>query len=86
MLRYVSKEQIISLDHYTITYRRGEEVICEKHASVDHKLSLFDGGDSDLENLVPACRYCNELRGRQRELENDALSRGLTKDSPDNPV
>lgn len=63
-LRSVPKDEILGTDHGYVTYLDGRKVLI---ASVDHLISLFEGGTSDMVNLVPSCRFCNEDRGRQTE-------------------
>lgn len=36
---------------------------CTECATIDHLIPLSRGGDNRLENLVMACRACNELKG-----------------------
>lgn len=69
MMRSILKEYVLDIDHGSITYKNGEEVVQKLLASVDHKVGLVDGGNNQFDNLVPSCRYCNEGRGRQREIE-----------------
>ena len=37
--------------------------------TVDHKIPLIRGGTNDIENLVPACDQCNQLKGRRKVSE-----------------
>lgn len=39
-------------------------------ATTDHVIPQCVGGAEDPSNLVPACRYCNEARGRQYAGDN----------------
>src|SRR5688572_27825714 len=47
--------------------------------TIDHVLSLNDGGGNDDDNLVLSCRACNEARGLESQrvaLSERATSRG----------
>ena len=39
---------------------------------VDHRVSIYDGGSSDIENLITACDRCNLGKGKQSLPTNDA--------------
>jgi hypothetical protein len=67
MLKSISVTSIVDVDHGSITWQEGNKTVTKYIASVDHKVGLIDGGTNDIDNLVPSCRYCNELRGRDRE-------------------
>ena len=34
-------------------------------ATIEHRIALMDGGTNARDNLVAACRHCNQHRGRQ---------------------
>lgn len=62
---------------YDATYQRNRLIVlrasgftcayCGSPANtVDHVLSLADGGGSELENLVACCSTCNSSRGGRR--------------------
>lgn len=39
-----------------------------KSCTLDHILARADGGGGNIENLVAACKVCNEKRGLEREM------------------
>ncbi len=44
--------------------RRHPDPLC---ATLDHFRARANGGGGNIENLVAACKECNEKRGRERE-------------------
>jgi 5-methylcytosine-specific restriction endonuclease McrA len=53
--------------------------------TIDHVLSLNDGGGNDDDNLVLSCRACNEARGLESQrvaLSERAISRGDRRSAP----
>lgn len=53
-------------------YWCGRQMSSSKHlnplsCTLDHYLAHADGGGGNIENLVAACKECNERRGRERE-------------------
>jgi 5-methylcytosine-specific restriction endonuclease McrA len=59
--RALSRKNILMRDHYQCQY-------CEKHCgagelTLDHVLPRSRGGPSSWENLVAACRRCNNRKG-----------------------
>ena len=56
--------QILVRDNFTCQYcgqRASEDVILE----VDHKISVADGGSNEPDNLITACRKCNQGKGAE---------------------
>jgi putative intracellular protease/amidase len=48
--------------------------------SFDHVVALADGGDHAAENLVPAHRKCNEIKGSEKAQSRErAMDRWLTE-------
>lgn len=45
-----------------------------RNRSLDHKIPLVRGGTNDRENLVPACRSCNQRKNRKTESEFEILT------------
>ena len=62
------------MSHTRIAYIKDNQVIDCLMASVDHKLPLVEGGTNAISNLVPACRYCNELRAGHKVEREDSVS------------
>lgn len=59
----LSRKNILARDHYTCQY-------CDRKCSVgeltlDHVLPRSRGGSSSWENLVAACRRCNNYKGNR---------------------
>jgi hypothetical protein len=36
-----------------------------QYATLDHKISIYDGGSNDINNIVIACKICNDDRKSQ---------------------
>ena len=51
-----------------------------KELTMDHKIPLARGGTSDKENLVPACKDCNNKKKNLLSVEWDSFMEGLKKD------
>jgi len=47
---------------------------------VDHGVSVFDGGDNSLENLVTACFDCNRGKGKKTSIKKVKTKSELTED------
>lgn len=65
------KKEIFKRDKY-ICQHCGIKVHDEKRntpdkAHADHKISLFDGGDTVLDNMQTLCRTCNLSKGKKSE-------------------
>ena len=55
----ISRKNILVRDNYTCQY-------CKKHSkalTVDHVVPKFRGGQDSWENLVAACKNCNQIKG-----------------------
>jgi hypothetical protein len=67
------KKEVFKRDKY-ICQHCGIKVHNEKRntpdkAHADHKISLFDGGDTVLDNMQTLCRTCNLSKGKKSEGE-----------------
>lgn len=70
--RRLSRREVFMRDNYTCQYcgRQTREL------TIDHVVPRFLGGDHDWENLVSACKTCNQRKaGRSPKLAGMRLSR-----------
>jgi 5-methylcytosine-specific restriction endonuclease McrA len=53
-----------STRHAVFTRNGYRCVLCGniKHLSIDHIISVYKGGDSDLNNLQTVCQHCNSAK------------------------
>lgn len=54
----------LSVDHYRVSFLTNGGVTTLGIASADHVIPQFVGGQTDRNNIVAACRACNEDRGQ----------------------
>ena len=55
----ISRKNVLVRDNYTCQY-------CNKYSkslTVDHVVPKFRGGQDSWENLVAACKNCNQIKG-----------------------
>jgi 5-methylcytosine-specific restriction endonuclease McrA len=65
--------------------RRGRCAYCGAPAtSADHVVALAAGGSNGIENLVPACAFCNSSK-RDRPLAEFLARRAASAVQPRNP-
>ena len=50
-----------------------------KELTMDHKIPLARGGSSNKENLVPACKDCNNKKKNLLSVEWDSFMKSLEK-------
>lgn len=61
--------EIVSKTSSTITWKENDKTITELFATIDHVVSLADGGGNKFINLVPSCFKCNHTKGRNNTFE-----------------
>ena len=62
-LASLAEDQIRILGHHFVVWKTNEGKLDQALiASVDHLLPRSRGGHNGQENLVPACKFCNEAR------------------------
>ena len=61
----ISRKNILVRDHYTCQYCGKQN----KSLTVDHVIPKFRGGQDTWENLVAACKECNQTKGERTSEE-----------------
>lgn len=62
-LRSIPQQWILKLTYAMVTWKGERGDVQHRHiATADHLVELRNGGKSNIENLVPACRPCNGRR------------------------
>jgi hypothetical protein len=65
----MDQESIRTASHYHVTWKESGRIYQALIASLDHVQPIYLGGRNWVENFVAACKYCNERRGKEMELE-----------------
>ena len=65
----ISRKNILVRDNYTCQYCGKQN----KSLTVDHVIPKFRGGQDTWENLVAACKECNQIKGERKPEETGML-------------
>lgn len=86
----IEQSRIVILKHHFIVWRKDDGRTDQALvASLDHFVPASRGGANGLDNLVAACRWCNEARGNRTPeeiLDNPMLTAVVQATPPPSPA